>query len=82
MENYGRDDATLKLLVFHGIGRDDIEQHQFTCEVIWEANKIVDDQAKISQLETTFRERDLTWYMEFKTMTLVGKVRSLDKIKQ
>ena len=33
-----RDDATLKLSVFQETGRDDAEQHWFTCEAIWTIN--------------------------------------------
>jgi len=34
MATQTRDDSTFRLFVFHGIGRDDAEQHWFTCEVI------------------------------------------------
>jgi hypothetical protein len=52
MTNYGRDHTTL--------GRDDTEQHCFTCEEIWAIEKTFDDQAKIMKLETTYGERALT----------------------
>lgn len=35
MQNY----STLNLLVFHGIGKDDVEQDWFTCESIWEVKQ-------------------------------------------
>jgi hypothetical protein len=47
-----------------GTGKDDAEQHWFTCEAIWTVNKITDDVVKIAQLETTFRDRALQWYIK------------------
>jgi len=38
-----RDDSTLKILAFHGMGRDDREKHWFMCEVIWSMKHIVDE---------------------------------------
>ena len=81
MDNPIRDDATLKLLVFYGTRKDDVEQHWFACEVIQEVKQTLDDHDKITRLETIFRERALTWYMKFKDTTPVGKVRTLDKIR-
>lgn len=77
-----REDATLKLLVFHGTGMNDAEQHWFTCKVIWAVKQMLDDQANIAQLERTFRKRALTWYMNFKATTPTGQVRTLTEIKQ
>jgi hypothetical protein len=34
------------------------------------------------QLETTFRDRALIWYMKYKATMPVGQARSLDNIKQ
>ena len=76
-----RDDATLKLPVFHGIGRDDAGQRWFTCEAIWAVKQTIDVHARIAQLETTFEERALTWYMKFKATTPTGQVRMLAEIK-
>ena len=64
-----REDATLKIPVFHGTGRDNAKQYWFTCDAIWVVKQIADDNVKIAQLETTFRERALTWYMKFKATT-------------
>lgn len=81
MENYGRDDTTLKLLVFHGTRRADAEQHWFTCEAIWDVKQTLDDQAKIGKLETTLREIALTWCMKSKETTLSKEVKCLVEIK-
>jgi hypothetical protein len=75
-------DSTLRLPVFHGMGRDDAEQHWFTCEVIWSVKRITDEASKIVQLETTFRDRALMWYMKYKATALVGQMRSLTEIKR
>jgi hypothetical protein len=48
-------DSTLRLPMFHGMGRDDAEQHWFMCEVIWSVKRITDEATKIAQLETTFQ---------------------------
>ena len=68
--------------MFHGIERDDAKQHWFTCEAIQVVKQTTDNQVKIAKLETMFREGDLTWYMTFKVMTLVGQARLLVDIKQ
>jgi hypothetical protein len=47
-------DSTLRLPMFHGTGKDDVDQHWFTCEVIWYVKRIRDEASKIAQLETIF----------------------------
>jgi hypothetical protein len=59
-------DSTLKLPAFHGMGRDDVEQHWFICEAIWSMKRVIDEASNIAQLETTFRDKALTWYMKYK----------------
>jgi hypothetical protein len=73
----GNQDSTLRLPVFHGMGRDDVEQHWFTCEAIWSLKRVTDDATKIMQIETTFKDRALTWYMKYRATTLVKQERSL-----
>jgi hypothetical protein len=34
--------------MFHGTGKDNAEQHWFTCEAIWSVKRITDDAAKIT----------------------------------
>jgi hypothetical protein len=43
---------------------------------------ITNEASKIVKLETTFRDRVLTWYMKYKATTSVGQARSLTKIKR
>jgi hypothetical protein len=64
------------------MGKDDVKQHWFTCEAIWSVKRITDEATKIMQLETTFRDRALTWYMKYKATTPTGQMRSLTEIKQ
>jgi hypothetical protein len=68
--------------MFHGMGKDDVEQHWFTCEAIWSVKRITDEVAKIMQLETMFRDKALTWYMKYKAIVPVGQTRSLPEIKK
>jgi hypothetical protein len=49
-------DPTLRMHVFHGAGTKDPEQHLFVCEAIWTMKNVQDDDAKITQLVTTFRD--------------------------
>jgi hypothetical protein len=63
-------DSTLRLPVFHGMGKDDAEQHWFMCEAIWFVKRIIDEARKFVQLETMFRDRALTWYMKYKATAL------------
>jgi hypothetical protein len=75
-------DSTMMLPMFHGMGRDDVEQYWFTCEEIWHVKRIPDESGKIVQLKITFREKSLTWYMKYKATAPTGQERSLTKINQ
>jgi hypothetical protein len=54
-------------------GKDDAEKHWFTCEAIWSMKRITDEATKIMQLETTFRDKALTWYMKYKATAPVDR---------
>jgi hypothetical protein len=69
-------DSTLRFPMFHEMGRDDAEQHWFTCEEISYVKRITDEATKIAQLETTFRDRALMWYMKYKAIVSAVQVRS------
>jgi hypothetical protein len=75
-------DSTLRLPVFHITGKDDVEQHWVMCEAIWFVKRITNEAAKITQLETVFKNIALTWYMKYKATGLTKQARSLTKIKQ
>jgi hypothetical protein len=82
MANQMRDDSTPNLLAFHETRRDDVEKHWFTYEVIWSTNHITNEASKITQLETTFRDKVPTCYMKYKVTTPAGRERSLTDIKR
>jgi hypothetical protein len=52
------------------------------CECIWYVKRVTGEDSNIAYLERTFRDRALTWYMEYKTIVLVGRERSLMEIKR
>ena len=56
-------DPTIRLPEFWGEGSDDPENHLFICENIWEVKPIIDEDAKVAQLEITFRDYALDLYM-------------------
>lgn len=49
----------MKLPVFKGTCLEDPEQHWFLCEVVWSVKQVIDDDIKMAQLTTTFRDRVL-----------------------
>jgi hypothetical protein len=58
--------------VFHVMGEDNVEKHWFTCEAIFSMKRIIEKASNIMQLETTFKDRTLTWYMKYKVTRIVG----------
>jgi hypothetical protein len=75
-------DPTLRMHVFHGAETEDPEQHLFISEIIWTVKNIQYDDAKIAQLETTFRGCALLWYMKYHTTTPGGHTRTLVEVRQ
>jgi hypothetical protein len=75
-------DSTLRILAFHGTRRDDAEKHWFMCEAIWSMKRVTNKASEIAQLETTFIDRALTWYMKYKATVSARKERFLTKIKR
>jgi hypothetical protein len=57
-------DSTLRLPTFHRTGRDDAEQHWFTCESIWSMKRVTYKESTIVHMEATFKDIALTWYMK------------------
>jgi hypothetical protein len=45
--NMVNQENTLRLLVFHEMGKDDVEKHWFNCEAIWSIKIIRDEATKI-----------------------------------
>jgi hypothetical protein len=67
-------DPTLRMLAFHGEGTKDPEKHLLICDTIWTVN--------IVQLEMTFRDHALLWYMKYQIMTLAGQTRTLAEVRK
>ena len=55
----------IKPPVFRGTGSEDPEQFWFLCEAVWTTKNIMDQDIRRAQLVTSFRDRDLTWFMKF-----------------
>jgi hypothetical protein len=75
-------DPTIQLPKFRGEGSDDPEKHLFICEKIWEAKKITDKYTKVSQLEITFKDRALDWYMGLKVNNPTGEPTTIIDMKK
>ena len=67
----------MKLLVFKGSRLEDPEQHWFLCEAVWSVKQVIDDDIKMAQLTTTFRDRALNWFMKYSN----AQVRTLPEVK-
>ena len=67
-----KNDVNIKLLDFHGIKKDDTNQHWLTYDSIWIVKKITYNKIKISHLETTFKYKALWWYMKYKVVIPIG----------
>jgi hypothetical protein len=75
-------DPTLRMHVFHGAGMEDPKQHLFICETTWIVKTITYDDAKIAQLEMTFKYCTLLWHMKYHITTSVGKTRTLAEVSK
>ena len=55
----------MRLPLFHGTGSEDPQQHWFLCDAVWRVKNVTDAVMKANQMVTTFRDRELNWYMKF-----------------
>ena len=61
---------------------DDLRmKHMFVSEAIWIVKQIEDQDAQITELANTFRDRAFIWYMKFQSTMPVGHTKILDEIK-
>ena len=67
----------IKLPVFRGTGLEDPNQHWFLCEAVWNIKQVIDNDVKMAQLTTTFRDRALNWFMKYSD----GQARILVEVK-
>jgi hypothetical protein len=56
-------DPMIILPNFHGDGSKDPKKNLFMCERIWEVKRDTDEEKKVAQLEITFINHALDWYM-------------------
>ena len=67
----------IKLPIFRGTRLEDLDQHRFLCEAMQNVNQVIDNDVKMAQLTTTFRDRALNWFMKY----FNGQARTLAEVK-
>lgn len=67
----------IKLPIFRGTRSEDLDQHWFLCEAMWKVKQVTNDDIKMAQLMTMFRDRELNWFMKYTD----GQVRTLAQVK-
>jgi hypothetical protein len=73
---------TIKLPEFRGDGSDDLEKKLFICEKLWEIKQITDEDTKVAQLEITFRDHTLDWYLGISTNNPIGTLTTVEDVKR
>lgn len=56
--------SAIKLLVFKGVGNEDLDQIWFVVKAVWEAHGVTDENIKKETLVSTLEDRALTWYIK------------------
>jgi hypothetical protein len=69
----------MRLPIFRGDGSKDPDQHWFLCEVVWNIKNVTNEVVKITQFNTTLRDRAMIWYM--KLVQGLGQHKPLNQIK-
>ena len=67
----------IKLLIFRGTRLEDLYQHWLMCEAMWNVKQVEDNDVKMVQLMTMFRDRALNWFMKYSN----GQMRTLVEIR-
>ena len=57
--------TSIKLQNFKGIGNEYFDQFWFVADAVWTSQQIKNDNVKKAQLDTTFQEWALDWYMKY-----------------
>lgn len=57
-------ESAIKLLVFKGVGNEDLDQFWFVVKAVWEAQGVVDDNIKKTILVSALQDHTLTWYIK------------------
>jgi hypothetical protein len=69
----------MRLPIFRGYGYEDLDQHWFLCELIWNIKNLIDEAIKRTQFSTTLRDHALSWYM--KLVQGLAKLKPLNEIR-
>jgi len=56
--------SAIKLLVFRGVGNEDLDQFWFVVIAVWQEQGIVDDNIRKATLVSALQDRALTWYIK------------------
>jgi len=55
----------MKMLMFKGIGSEDLEQFWFVANAVWTTKKVTNDNIKKAKLVTALQDRAITWYIMY-----------------
>jgi hypothetical protein len=69
----------MRLPNFRGYGPEDIDQHWFLCEFLWNIKNVTNKVVKRTQFSTTLRDHALSWYM--KLVQGIAQPKPLNEIK-
>jgi hypothetical protein len=75
-------DPTIRLPELKGEVSEDLDEHLFICEKIWEVKQITNEDTKIAQLPIMLRYRALDWYMSLATNSPLGTTKTIREIKK
>jgi hypothetical protein len=75
-------DPTIILPEFLGKTSEDPEKHLFICEKIWEEKQVIKEDTKVAQLDITFREHTLDWYMSLDVNNQQGAPKIVAEVKK
>ena len=67
----------MKLNVLRGTRLEDLDQHWFPCKAMWNVKQVTDNNVKMEQLTTMFRDRALNQFMKYTE----GQARTLQEVK-
>ena len=67
----------IKLPIFRGTRLEDPNQHWFLCKAVWNVKQVTNNNVKMAQFTTTFRDRALNWFMKYSN----GQTRTLVEIR-
>jgi hypothetical protein len=75
-------DPTIRLPEFWGEALEDLKNHLFICEKIWEAKHIIDEDTNLVYLSITLRDCALDWYMSLDVNSPPGVTKTIAYVKK